>query len=161
MLITSTLQANKYKEQLFIQQNGICPLCHNALGLINESHLDHSHDLTGLNAGKCRSLLHAQCNLLEGTIRHKFSRAGLKSKVDYVLFLKNLASYLEQDYSGKLYHPKFITDLVKTYTRLSRKEQKLIIEEFGETPTNRADDIKLYRKLIKHFYSNEVNHETQ
>lgn len=153
-MLVSIAEVKQYKETLYAQQNGTCPLCNHKLGSVNESHLDHSHDLTGNNAGKCRGLLHAQCNLLEGMIRHKFSRSRLTAKIELGVFLKNLTGYLLNDYGDKPYHPKFITDSVRKFSKSTRKDQKSILERLDALAgASKEEDIKIYRKTIKVLYA--------
>ncbi|MBN5214266.1 endonuclease domain-containing protein [Serratia ureilytica] len=136
-----------YKEKLFNQQNGICPLCSLPLIDVRSSHLDHDHSLSGINEGRCRGLLHPQCNTLEGTILHKFNRSGLKFKADYITYLENLVEYLKADYSSNEKHPQWARDKLKWFSKLTIKE---MLEVFPDaTERTKKELINRYRKLLK------------
>lgn len=131
MKLLKNAQLLSYKTELYNKQNGICTLCKNPLKSITSSHLDHDHALNGNNAGRCRGLLCPQCNILEGTIKHKFNRSGLKGKVVYLDYLRNLLNYLEQDYSDNLVHPRYVPDKVKSFGMLKKPEMEKLLGETG------------------------------
>lgn len=145
-------EIKEYKEVLFKKQQGKCLLC--LLDLdedIQKNHLDHSHDLKGINAGKCRGLLCNLCNVLEGIIRHKFLRSGLASKgVDMHDWIRRCVTYTEQDHSENRIHPMYLNDLVKQFSRMNKPEQKELLAELGyfEDGT-KAFLVKTYRKLLR------------
>lgn len=135
-----------HKQKLFDHQKGICPLCNRPLGAVNEMHLDHNHELTGLNEGRCRQLLHPNCNTLEGTSLHKFNRSGLKSSVEYLDYLENLIAYLKKDYSLNPKHPKWVPDKVKAFSRLTLAEMKAFVPHDFKT---KKEYIAKYKKMLK------------
>ncbi|MDP8728352.1 endonuclease domain-containing protein [Serratia marcescens] len=135
-----------YKEKLFKQQNGICPLCNLPLDDVRSSHLDHDHALTGINEGRCRGLLHGNCNTLEGTLLHKFNRSGLKSKTEYISYLENLIQYLKRDYSANPKHPQWKKDKLKQFQRLTLAEMKTVINEDCKT---KADFINKFKQNLR------------
>lgn len=147
-----------YKKFLFEKQNGMCALTGLALSEVNKSHLDHDHALDGPNTGKCRGLLLAQANVLEGRIKHQFKRSGLDGKIDYIVFLKKLISYLEKDYTNNPTHPQLIPDLKKKFARLSLKEQRIILKDCDTTGKTKKELETIYSKQIKAKYeSNKLN----
>lgn len=146
-LTAKTLDDEKLKR--FNEQKGICLLCGNDLDPnFKKNHLDHDHALDGKNAGKVRGLLCIRCNPLEGTVKHKFERSGLKDRIEYIKWLEALLTYLKDDYSGSCYHPQYITDSVKKFSRLSlegmREEMKKDGFEF-ELSDKKSDLVKKYR----------------
>lgn len=145
------MKALEYKQMLYERQNGICLLCKLKLNDVKSSHLDHDHALTGPNAGFCRGLLCPSCNVLEGTLLHKFNRSGLKSKTTFTAYLNNLLSYYANPLHEKI-HPNFIRDKVKA---VSRMNNDLIIAEIEKLTFNLPADkskkslISFYRKALK------------
>ena len=126
-MLTSRITKKDYpsvKQALFEKQNGVCALCKRPLeGELDKHHLDHDHALSGNNAGRVRGLLCNLCNGTEGNVKHKFNRSGLVSRdVDYIQWLRNLADYLERDYSENKLHDKFIPDKVKWFVRLTKPD---------------------------------------
>lgn len=144
---------NDEKLRRFNLQKGKCLLCKNDLDPdYKKNHLDHDHALEGKNAGKCRGLLCIRCNPLEGLIKHKFERSGLKDKVDYIQWLETLLTYLKDDYSDSCYHPQYIVDSAKKFSRLSledmRKQMKA--ENFSfELSDKKSDLVKKYRSQFR------------
>ncbi|QHJ78902.1 MAG: hypothetical protein [Caudoviricetes sp.] len=140
---------NDEKKRLFDLQKGVCPLCKNELDKdFKKNHLDHDHALEGQNAGRVRGLLCIRCNPLEGLIKHKFERSGLKEKADYIEWLESLLTYLKKDYSAMCYHPQYIIDSAKKFSRLSlddmRKEMELNQFTF-ELSDKKSELVKKYR----------------
>lgn len=149
----------RYKQFLFKKQNKVCALTGITLSEVNKSHLDHDHTLDGPNIGRCRGLLLAQANVLEGRIKHQFKRSGLDGKIDYLVFLRNLVRYLETDYSKNPIHPQLQTDLKKKFKRLSLKEQKLILQDYDTKNKTKKELESIYSKHIKVKYESDDNWE--
>lgn len=139
----------EYKEKLWEVQKGKCAITGLELESPNVAHLDHSHELVGNNAGRCRGLLHPYVNALEGMILQKFRRSGLQGKTNYIEFLRNLAEYLEKDYNDNPVHPGYVPDMVKKFARLSIGEMRAS-ELLRDTKVkSRAEGVKLYRKALR------------
>lgn len=153
MLLNSrTLKLDKVKR--YKEQNGLCCICKRELNPdIQSNHLDHDHALEGENAGKVRGLLCNLCNSLEGQIKHKFERSGLKSKdVDMYQWMKDMVIYWEKDTSDSDLHPKYLPDLVKKFARLSKSEMEAVMKskDFNIIGLNtKADLVKAYRKELR------------
>lgn len=141
------------KEKRFNEQQGICPICGNPLDPdYRKNHLDHDHALTGTNAGRVRGLLCHNCNVTEGVVKHKFERSGLKSKIEYIKWLESLLIYLKKDYSNSCYHPQFITDTCKKFTRLNLDEMKkeMDIREFSyDERDGKKDLVKKFKSQFR------------
>ncbi|WP_039660908.1 endonuclease domain-containing protein [Pantoea sp. MBLJ3] len=154
MLLKTTLLKD-YKQELFQLQSGRCALTGLSLTDFNSSHLDHDHELDGNKAGRCRGLLHPLVNVLEGRIKHQFNRSGLKGEINYIEFLKYLTNYLQQDYTENPIHPRFITDSAQRFSRLTVKEMKSQLLDFGlDCSGTRAVLIKKYKKYLRQTHEN-------
>lgn len=144
---------NDEKQRLFKEQHGKCLLCKNDLDPdFKKNHLDHDHALTGNNAGRVRGLLCIRCNPLEGLIKHKFERSGLRDRVDYIEWLESLLTYLKNDYSESCYHPQYIIDSSKKFSRLSLDEmrEEMKSEKFTyELSDKKADLVKKYKAQFR------------
>lgn len=142
------------KIRLFQEQNGKCKLCGRDLDSeIQKNHLDHDHALDGPGAGRVRSLLCCLCNGTEGRMKHRFYRSGLAGRgVDYIEWLESLVEYLKQDYSANDFHPNYIPDKIKQFSRLNLSEMKVEMQslnyEFGDTDT-KSEIIKKYTKQLR------------
>lgn len=141
------------KQALFDKQKGLCALCGLPLDPeLEKNHLDHDHALNGPNAGRVRGLLCNLCNGTEGIVKHKFNRSGLVARnVDYIQWLKNLVTYLEQDYSENRMHDKFIPDKVKWFTRLTKPDMitEMVVNGFVYSDSDdRKTLAKNYRKQL-------------
>lgn len=144
---------NDEKQRLFKEQHGKCLLCKNDLDPdFKKNHLDHDHALSGNNAGRVRGLLCIRCNPLEGLIKHKFERSGLRDRVDYIEWLESLLTYLKNDYSESCYHPQYIIDSSKKFSRLSLDEmrEEMKSEKFTyELSDKKADLVKKYKAQFR------------
>lgn len=144
---------NDEKQRLFKEQHGKCLLCKNDLDPdFKKNHLDHDHALTGNNAGRVRGLLCIRCNPLEGLIKHKFERSGLRDRVDYIEWLESLLTYLKNDYSESCYHPQYIIDSSKKFSRLSLDEmrEEMKSEKFTYELSDKKDDlVKKYKTQFR------------
>jgi hypothetical protein len=132
------------RNKLLNEQKGICMICKYPIKE-NEAVLDHKHKLKnqeiGENgAGLVRGVLCKRCNSLEGVILSKFKRSGVYLK-DLPQFLRNLADYLEGDYTMFI-HPtetpkkeKFgklaFNRLKKAYKEKYPKRKELIYPKSG------------------------------
>lgn len=150
-MLLNSKSLKELKISLYHSQNKICPLCKNLLSEnIQSNHLDHSHELTGRNVGKVRSLLCLYCNPLEGSIHHSFNSSGLKDKTDYIKWLKRLIKYLESDYSLNDTHPNFVGDSVRAFKKKTVKAMQDELKQKGVEPVKGKDNmIKQYRQAIK------------
>lgn len=150
-LTAKTLNEEKLKR--FKDQGGKCLICKNDLDPdYKKNHLDHDHALSGSNAGRCRGLLCIRCNPLEGLIKHKFERSGLKDKVEYLIWLETLLNYLKKDYEQENIHPQFIVDKAKVFARLSLEDMRSEMKSEGfefELSDKKANLVKKYRAQFR------------
>ncbi|BEC01787.1 endonuclease domain-containing protein [Escherichia coli] len=143
-------EINKYKQTLFTEQNKRCALTGLEITDVNKAHLDHDHVLDGSQAGRCRGLLLAQANVLEGRLKHQFLYSGLAKHIDYIDFLKRLVKYLEKDNSNNLIHPQLVTDLSKRFSKMTIKQMKENLLDDGITPIgDKKSLINLYKQNLK------------
>jgi len=115
------------REELYHQQNGICPLCKTKIKL-EEAVIDHQHktqkEEIGVNgAGLVRGVLCNRCNSVEGGMINKFKRYGIYLQ-DYTQFLRNLADYLDQEPLPYI-HPTEAPKIPKLGKRNFNKLKKL------------------------------------
>ncbi|HAW2200216.1 TPA: endonuclease VII [Escherichia coli] len=139
-----------YKQELFKKQKGICPISKIQITDVNKAHLDHNHILSGSQAGRCRGLLIAQANVLEGRLKHQFKMSGLASHIDYLSFLKNLIVYLEKDNGHNPVHPQLQVDLLKQFKKQTLKQMRetFLIENI-KPEGDKKSLTDLYKKHLK------------
>ena len=153
-MLLNSKSADELKQKLFEEQNKCCKLCGNEFGgPYNKQHLDHDHVLQGPNAGKIRGLLCGRCNLLEGIMKHKFIRSGLKAKdVDYIQWMRSLLEYVDSDHSKNPIHPNYVSDMTKNFSRKNLSEMKAELRERGfefDEKDQKAVLVKKFRKQFK------------
>lgn len=153
-MLLNSKSADELKQKLFEEQNKCCKLCGNEFdGPYNKQHLDHDHVLQGPNAGKIRGLLCGRCNLLEGIMKHKFIRSGLKAKdVDYIQWMRSLLEYVDSDHSKNPIHPNYVSDMAKNFSRKNLGEMKAELRERGfefDEKDQKAVLVKKFRKQFK------------
>lgn len=145
------------KVSLYKLQGGLCPLCNKPLVSVESSHLDHDHALTGANAGKVRGLLHSGCNRCEGKFGSWFKRFGMEGGgVDFPTFLRNLATYLENDYSNNDFHPQYVTDMAAWFNRQNLKAMKEVMREYGYEYNESDKKADLTKKFKKQFRERNI-----
>ncbi len=95
--------------KLHKEQDNICPILKQEFDL-SEMVVDHQHkykksDTNGVDGGgMVRGVIHNQANVLEGKISNAYRRYGLHKFISLPEYLRNLASYLEQE-NLSYYHP--------------------------------------------------------
>lgn len=121
-----TTQTKPFRTELLNAQDFLCPLTGSEIQL-DEACLDHCHD-----QGYVRSVLPRNVNTLEGKIKNAFIRYGKKkcqeSGISYADFLRNLADYVEQDWSMNPLHCTHLTPeekKEKAKAKAKRKRAKL------------------------------------
>ena len=113
-----TRDIRTYRERLWHEQKGICPLCETYIEP-TQAVLDHDHA-----SGRLRQVLHRSCNALEG----KLKNAALRVGVTHAQLQKFLLNVLE--YSAKTrteVHPTFRTpeEKLERQKRRASKRRKL------------------------------------
>lgn len=111
------VQLSDYRTLQTLKQANIDPIT--GLEILDPA-LDHDHA-----SGKVRAVLDKRTNAWEGKVKNSFIRCGLrKIGADYISCLRNLADYLEQDYSRHPYHPDHKTADERRLTRNKRARKK-------------------------------------
>lgn len=137
-------EIKEFKEQQIKEQKGIDPILQEPFpsGTIC---MDHSH-----TTQHCRGALHLQTNAFEGKVINAYIRC-LKWLTDKPLpdILRNLAEYLEQDYSSNPYHNGWMKAVSTKFNTL-REQQKdrVLVVLGGEAGKNAADRKKRFKELI-------------
>jgi hypothetical protein len=115
--LSTTKQIRQEREDTAESQNWICPV--SGEQLINPS-LDHCHD-----TGVIRGVLSGFCNTWEGQLRTYYKRF-LSKFTDKPLpeLLRNMADYLEEDFTGSPYHFRFALDYKNKLMRKNLSDLK-------------------------------------
>lgn len=124
------------RRRLYDKQNGIDPILKTEIPF-NETVCDHDH-----TAQNTRAALHRQTNVFEGRVVNAYTR-GLKWLTDLPLpaILRNLAAYLEEDYSQNPHHPGWIKRVTIDFKKLKVQGQVNVLKQLGQEnvkPTNRV-----------------------
>lgn len=111
--------------------------------------LDHDHDKQNV-----RAALHLQTNAFEGKVTNAYTRC-LKWLTDVPLpeILRNLANYLEKDYSENPYHPSCKKVLLTRFRKLTASEQALVLRRCDVVPgtNNKAREDQLKAILTRSY----------
>lgn len=107
----------KYRDLALKKQKNLDPIT----GLlILKPALDHDHA-----TGKIRGVLDIRSNSWEGKVKNSFSRTGVAGLgADYVQSLRNLADYIEKDWTKNPLHPTYRTEDEKRVLK-NRKAKKI------------------------------------
>jgi hypothetical protein len=106
---------------------------------------DHSHETQ-----HCRAALHLQTNAFEGLVFNAYKRC-LKWLTDVPLpeLLRNLASYLEEDYSDNPYHTGWIKAVKVEFNKLSSSQMKQVLQHFNKPEgKNLQERKKLFNEIV-------------
>ena len=142
------------KEQLYKDQNGICPILNQKFD-VSDFCIDHQHSTSkekiGVNgAGLCRGCIHLQANSFEGKVTNAFKRYGLyKFDLSLPEVLRNLADYLEQDNLPYI-HPSEKKKLIKKLTKRSYNALKRVYKGNKQFPP--YPKTKILSKPLKILY---------
>lgn len=98
----------------------------------------------------CRAALNRNSNAFEGLVTNAYTRC-LKWLTDVPLpeLLRNLAEYLEVDYSNNPYHTGWQKKVKVAFNKLSAKQQNDVLQYFGSQPgSNPKQRKELFRVLV-------------
>ena len=131
------------REKMVKEQGGIDPI-------LNEPSkepfvLDHNH-----SSQHCRAALGRNSNAFEGLVTNAYKRC-LSWLTDKPLpeILRNLALYLERDYTGNPYHPSWSKFVKARFNRLNSKEMKSVLEGLGrQDGKNLTERKKIFQEIV-------------
>lgn len=113
----------EYREMLLSRQNGIDPITGETL-LAKDAVLDHDHV-----SQHCRGTLHRQSNAFEGLVANAYRRClSWSTEIPLPIVLRNLADYLEVDYSGNAYHVGWMKRCLIDFKKLTASKQRAVLE---------------------------------
>lgn len=129
------------RRELFDKQKGVDPILNEKIAY-SDSVQDHDH-----TSQHCRAALHRQSNAWEGLVFNAYRRC-LQWVTDKPLpdLLRNLALYLEQDYSANPYHSDWIKRVTIDYKKLTASQQAEVLNQLGSAGgSNAAERLKLFK----------------
>lgn len=133
-----------FKEQQIEKQNGIDPI----LGIpFPKGNICQDHDHFSQH---CRGALHFQSNTFEGKVFNAYTRClGWLTDVPLPTILRNLADYLEVDYTDNPFHNGFLKKLKTMFNALNASQQNQVLVKLGTTEgSNPAKRKELFSKII-------------
>jgi hypothetical protein len=107
--------------------------------------MDHSHDTQ-----HCRAALHLQTNAFEGLVFNAYKRClGWLTDIPLPDILRNLANYLEQDYSSNAYHNGWLKKVKTIFNSLTAYQQNVALDLLAhEHGTNAKERKSLFDKIV-------------
>jgi len=136
-------EIKEFRDKQIKLQNGIDPITKEPFKEIAAQ--DHCH-----TTQHCRAALNRNSNAFEGLVTNAYTRC-LKWLTDVPLpqLLRNLADYLEVDYSNNPYHTGWMTKVKIEFNKLSARQQNDVLAHFGSrlgsNPKHRKE---LFRSLV-------------
>jgi len=155
-LLFTPSEVKEERKRLFKLQNEIDPILKKKIDF-KDSVCDHDH-----NTQYCRATLHRQTNAFEGLVFNAYVRC-LKWVSDETLsnILRNLADYLEKDYSNNAIHPGHIKKICTMFNSLTEKQKETILQSMHETGSNSKQRKEIFKKLVlSRLYSYEFLKES-
>ena len=132
------------RKKLYDAQQGVDPILKEKIEF-SESVMDHDH-----TSQHCRAALHRQSNAFEGICVNAYRRC-LQWLTDKPLpeILRNLATYLEQDYSENPYHNGWIKRVTTDFNKLKESEKDQVLELLGQSKgTNAKQRLGYFKSAI-------------
>lgn len=133
-----------YKTQEIKVKGNLCPVLKVSLEVSNTV-LDHDH-----TTGYCRQVIDRNLNQLLGKIESNYKRfIGVKMQLNNPLphLLRNLADYIEKDYSRNPLHPSWIDLEIRRFGRENKAVQETALKANGITPGKTSKErTKQFRK---------------
>lgn len=123
------------RERLVKEQKGIDPILKEPFP--ENAVLDHDHDTQHIRAALSRNV-----NAFEGLVANSYKRClGWLTDKPLPEILRNLADYLEVDYSGNPYHNAWIKKVTTNFNKLNAKQQNILLDSLiqkqGNNPSSR------------------------
>lgn len=128
------------------KQNYIDPIIKTKIDPLDAA-MDHDHE-----SNRTRMALNFSVNSWEGKITNSYIRM-MKWVTDKPLpeLLRNLADYLEMDFSDQPFHPKFVDKLLIEFSKLNAEKKKSVLKHFNldETAKNDNQRKSIFKKYLK------------
>jgi len=144
MRLNNAKEIAELRKKLLKNQKNIDPIIKEK---INTDVLDHDHF-----SGRCRQTLQREVNSFEGKVYNAYIRyIRHLTRKSLPEILRNLADYLEKDYSDMPIHSTELAKDVKKYLKLPAQEQKEILSKYYEPSeiNNAKKRGKAFRGLLK------------
>ena len=135
----------RVRRELFDKKEGVDPILDEKIEY-SDSVLDHCHV-----SQNSRAALHRQSNAFEGLVFNAYKRC-LQWLTNKPLpdILRNLADYLEQDYSENPYHSGWIKKVKTRFNKLNADDQRNFLKKFGyEAGSNAKHRTNAFGVLVK------------
>lgn len=136
-------EIKEFRDEQIKKQNGIDPITKEPFKEVQAQ--DHCHQTQ-----HCRGALNRNSNAFEGLVTNAYIRC-LKWLTDVPLpdILRNLADYLEVDYSNNPFHVGWMKRVKADFNKLSSKQQdKVLINLGSSTGKNSKERKDLFSKVI-------------
>ena len=136
-------EIKEFRDEQVKRQNGIDPITKEPFKeTIAQDHCHFSQH--------CRGALNRNSNAFEGLVVNAYNRC-LKWLTDVPLsvILRNLADYLEDDYSNNPYHIGWVKRVKTDFNKLSSSQQNKVLVALGSVEgTNPAKRKELFAKIV-------------
>ena len=131
------------RERLVKLQKGIDPILKEPF--CETIALDHSHETQHV-----RAALNRNTNSFEGLTVNAYKRClQWLTDVPLPVILRNLATYLEQDYSNNPYHNGWLKRVKTDFKKLNAQQQGTVLKELGSASgSNGTERLKLFTAKI-------------
>lgn len=141
--LRDSVEASRYRDEIAFKQQGIDPVTKSKLF---DKVLDHQH----YGDQRCRGVLNRNTNTFEGKVYNNYCRF-IRSSTTLSLpdILRNLADYLEKDYSSNMIHHSALTLDTKQFANLPAEDQRAILGKFNLEGKNVSERMKHARELIR------------
>lgn len=136
-------EVKKIRDKLAKEQNNIDPILKEPFK--ETIACDHDHTTQHV-----RAALNRNCNAFEGLVFNAHKRClGWLTDKPLPVILRNLADYLEQDYSHNPYHPGWLKRVKTLFNQLSEKQKDKVLSDLGyEKGVNSKQRKEIFAKLV-------------
>ena len=143
--LISTKDVLQERRRLYDLQQGVDPILKEKIEF-KDSCCDHSHVTQ-----HTRAALHRQSNAFEGKVFNAYKRClGWLTDKPLPDILRNLADYLEEDYSDNPYHPQWIKATVTKFRSLNEEMKKHVLKGMARPEgANSKERIETFTKALK------------
>jgi hypothetical protein len=141
----TTSDIKNERKRLYELQKGIDPILEQEFDF-RESTCDHDHVTQ-----HTRAALHRQSNAFEGKVFNAYKRClGWLTDKPLPDILRNLAEYLEKDYSNNPLHPHWVKSTVTKFRALNEEMKKHVLKGMARPEgLNSKERIETFDKALK------------